>query len=311
MAAADEGLDTLAGCSGDGSTLRLVWPQWQGAGTSSVRSLAAEFPFDVARRGYAVGSAVLEAVLPSHDGPTAAVPVETGDVGLEKLDGIEAKRAVVDQLSRALEIIRKRNPTRIVTLGGECSVSVAPFSELAAHYGDDLAILWIDSHPDIGTPASEYPGYHAMAVAALTGHGDPEVLSQLPAIVAAERVALVGLHSWTDDDYPNIAKWGIHSFSPGDLRHSSEPLLAWLAATGCTRVAIHFDVDTIDSDEIVLGLGAEPGGLASAQVRRIITDAGAAADVVGFTIAEYFPRQVMHMQQILQGLPLIGDRPMR
>ena len=34
-----------------GVTLRLVWPQWQGAGTSSVRELAPEFPFDVARRG--------------------------------------------------------------------------------------------------------------------------------------------------------------------------------------------------------------------------------------------------------------------
>jgi hypothetical protein len=32
-------------------------------------------------------------------------------------------------------------------------------------------------------------------------------------------------------------------------------------------------------------------------------------DVVGFTIAEYFPRQVMHMQQILEGLLLIDDRP--
>lgn len=73
-------------------------------------------------------------------------------------------------------------------------------------------------------------------------------------------------------------------------------------------MTIHFDVDTIDSDEIVLGLGAEPGGLTSAQVRRIVTDASAAADVVGFTIAEYFPRQVMHMRQILEGLPLIGDR---
>jgi arginase len=309
MATADEGLDTLVGGSGDGSTLRLVWPQWQGAGTSSVQSLAAEFPFDVARRGYAVGSAVLEAVLPPHDGPTAAVPVETGDVGLEKVDGIEAKRVVVDQLGRALELIRRHNPARIITLGGECSVSVAPFAALAARYGDDLAILWIDSHPDIGTPASEYPGYHAMAVAALTGHGDPDVLSLLPAIVAPERVALVGLHSWTDDDYPNVAHWGIRSFSPNDLRQSSDPLRGWLAATGCTRVAIHFDVDTIDSHEIVLGLGAEPGGLTSAQVRRIVTDTRAAADVVGFTVAEYFPRQVMHMQQILAGLPLIGDPP--
>lgn len=293
--------------SGDGSTLRLVWPQWQGAGTSSVRSLAAEFPFDVARRGYAVGTAVLEAVLPPHDGPTATVPVEMGDIGLEKQDGIEAKRAVVDQLSHTLDILQRHRPARIVTLGGECSVSVAPFSELAARYGEGLAILWIDSHPDVGTPQSEYPGYHAMAVAALTGHGDPEVVSRLPAIVAPERVALVGLHSWTDDDYPNIAEWGIRSFSPNDLRQSSQPLLDWLAATGCDRVAIHFDVDTVDSNEIVLGLGAEPGGLTSAVVRRIVTDIRVAADVVGVTVAEYFPRQVMHLQQILKGLPLIGD----
>ena len=234
MAAADEILDTFAADTGHKSTLRLVWPQWQGAGTSSVRSLAAEFPLDVARRGYAVGSAVLAAVLPPHNGPTAAVPVETGDVGLKKLDGIEAKRVVVDQLGRAFEVIQRHSPARIVTLGGECSVSVAPFSELAARYGDDLAILWIDSHPDIGTPASVYSGYHAMAVAVLTGHGDPEVLSLLPAIVAPERVALVGLHSWTEDDYPNIAEWGIRSFSPADLRQSSEPLLGWLDATGCT-----------------------------------------------------------------------------
>ena len=49
-------------------------------------------------------------------------------------------------------------------------------------------------------------------------------------------------------------------------------MLCWLIDAGCTRVAIHFDVDTIDGNEIVLGLGAEPGGLTSAQVRRIVTD---------------------------------------
>jgi arginase len=42
--------------SGDGAHLRLLCPQWQGAGTSSVRDLASEFPLDVARRGYAVGN---------------------------------------------------------------------------------------------------------------------------------------------------------------------------------------------------------------------------------------------------------------
>ena len=41
--------------------LRLIWPQWQGGGTPSVKEYASEFPFDVGRRGYAVGSVVLQA----------------------------------------------------------------------------------------------------------------------------------------------------------------------------------------------------------------------------------------------------------
>ena len=286
-------------------TLRLLWPQWQGAGTSSILELAPEFPFDVARRGYAVGSAVLAAVLPANDGPTASARVAMDDEGLELRDGIEAKEVIVRQLAAALAVVRQHDPARIVTLGGECSVSVAPFAELARRYGDELAIVWIDSNPDVGTPASHYPGFHAMAVAALTGHADPDVLQLLPATVSPERVALVGLHAWTDDDISNVAEWGIRSFSPGDLRTTTQPLLDWLAATGCSRVAIHFDVDTVDSNEIVLGLGAEPNGLTSTEVRRIVNDLESSADVVGLTIAEFIPRQVMHLQQILTSFPLL------
>ena len=123
-------------------------------------------PFEVARRGYAVGSAVLEAVLPAHDGPTATVPVSLDDTGPVEHDGVAAKPAIIEQLAAALELIARHEPARIAPLGGDCAVSVAPFSALAHRYRDDLAIVWIDSHPDVGTPASEYPGFHAMAVAA-------------------------------------------------------------------------------------------------------------------------------------------------
>jgi arginase len=290
---------------GGGGALRLIYPQWQGGGTSSVRSLASEFPFDMARRGYAVGSAVLAAVLPPGGGPTAVVPIAMGDDGLAEIDGVEAKPVVLDQLASALQLIAQHDPARIVTLGGECAVSVAPFSALARRYGDDLAIVWIDSNPDVGTPASAYLGFHAMAVAALTGHADPDILALLPATVTPDRVALVGLHEWTDDDYPNIADWGIRSFGPDEVRESGQPVLDWLATTGCSRVAIHFDVDTVDSNEIVLGLGAVPNGLTSGQVRHIVADVVASADVVALTIAEFFPRQVMHLQQILHGFPLL------
>lgn len=286
-------------------TLRLVWPQWQGAGVESVRELFAEAPFEEARRSYAVGAAVLNAVLPAHSGPTVLVPVELGDLGLSKQDGIEAKAAVTAQLAEAVALISRHSPQRILTLGGDCSVSVAPFSWLAERYGDDLAVLWIDSHPDIGTPASQYSGYHAMAVAVLTGHGDPDVLRLLPATLDASRVALVGLHAWNEDDIANAERWGIRSYRPDDLHFSSQPLLDWLKAAGCARVAIHFDVDVVDSNEIVFGLGAEPDGLTSNEVRRLVADVSAAADVVGLTIAEFIPRQVIQLQQVLRNFPLI------
>jgi arginase len=178
---------------------------------------------------------------------------------------------------------------------------------LAKRYGDDLAVLWIDSHPDVGTPASHYSGYHAMAVAVLTGHGDPEVLRLLPAFVDPSRVALAGVHSWDADDVPNAARWGIQLFRPDELHRSSQPLLDWLRASGCSRVAIHFDVDVVDSNEIVFGLGAEPDGLTSNDARRLVEEVSAVADVVGLTIAEFIPRQVIRLQQVLRNFPLIGD----
>lgn len=292
----------------DDSHLRLIWPEWQGAGSASVRELATpEFPYDIARRGYTVGTKVLEAILPEHDGPTAIVPVRLDDDGLDERDGLEARAAVLGQLDAALTLITQHAPTRITTLGGDCGVSMAPFSALAAKYRDDIAILWIDSHPDMGTNSGPYAGYHAMVVSALTGHGDPEILRRLPATVPAGRVALVGMHDWTDPAHPPVAKeWGLTVIAPDDLRADSSAVLNWLRSTGASRVAIHFDVDTVDSDEVRLGLGADRGGLTGEQARRVVADVKAATDVVALSIAEYVPRQVMHLQRILEGFPLLG-----
>lgn len=40
-------------------------------------------------------------------------------------------------------------------------------------------------------------------------------------------------------------------------------------------------------------------------LRRIAADVAGAVEVVGFTIAEFIPRQVMHLRQIVDGFPLI------
>ena len=41
------------------------------------------------------------------------------------------------------------------------------------------------------------------------------------------------------------------------------------------------------------------------QTNRVIRDLGRAADVVGLTIAEYVPRQVVALTHLLEGLPLL------
>lgn len=142
---------------------------------------------------------------------------------------------------------------------------MAPFSYLINKYGEDMAILWIDSHPDMGTGETAYPGYHAMVVSALTGHGDPEILDLLPATIAADRVALVGMHDWTDPTLPAIVdEWGLTVFDPDALRSDTAPL--------------------------------------------VVADIDGVVEVVALTIAEYVPRQVMHLQQILAGFPLLGPK---
>jgi arginase len=48
--------------------------------------------------------------------------------------------------------------------------------------------------------------------------------------------------------------------------------------------------------------------LTGAQARRIVADLDAAVDVVAFTVAEFIPRQVISLQQLLTGFPLISGR---
>ena len=286
-------------------TLRLLWPQWQGAAAANVAELVPELEPASGRRAYAVGTSVLQAVLPPAAGPVAEVPVEMDADEHEVVGGVESRGTVLAQLRAALGIIDEHDPERILTLGGECSVSIAPFSALAARHGEDLAVLWIDAHPDTDTPETGYTGHHAMAVSAITGHGDPEILGALPATVPAERVLLAGLHAGEADALAHLEEWGLRSIGPDALREGAGAIVDWLRGASCTKVAIHLDVDVVDAEEIVLGLGAEPGGLRLAELGRLVAEISEAADVVGLTIAEYVPRQVIRLRDALAGFPLL------
>lgn len=54
-------------------------------------------------------------------------------------------------------------------------------------------VVWVDAHPDITLPGDDYTGYHAMALSAIMGKGDKNIVGQLPAKVSADRICLAGL----------------------------------------------------------------------------------------------------------------------
>lgn len=297
-------MSTAQNSSPNSRTLRLLWPQWQGATPDMVGTLAPELPLEAAQTGYSLGSVILDRLLPGGSAATVAVPVSKTTAGLEVTDGIFARQVLLTQLTDAVRLIRDSSPDKIVTFGGDCSVSIAPFAYLAAKYRDDLAVIWIDAHADCTLPEDGYDGYHAMALSHLTGHGDKDIVDALPATIHPSKVALAGVHVWTDWDLPTSKEWGIQSISADELNAGTASLLAWLETTGCSRVAIHLDLDVVDSDEIVLGLGMEPNGLRREALVRAFTDLSDTTEIVAVTVAEYVPRQVIAVRELLNSLPL-------
>ena len=70
-----------------------------------------------------------------------------------------------------MQRIEEEQPDRIITIGGNCIVSLAPFDFLHGKY-KNTGIIWIDAHPDVSTPKDGYPNAHAMVLGSLMGYED-------------------------------------------------------------------------------------------------------------------------------------------
>lgn len=222
-------------------------------------------------------------------------------------NGIIGYKEIFSQTVVALKLIRDANPEKIIVLGGECSVSVVPFTYLAEKYDNDIAMVWIDAHPDITLPEDKtYNGYHAMAVTAIMGKGDKGIISVLPAFIPEDRILFVGLRDWERQQIKDRQKdYGVKHLTPREVSKDSHKILDWLKSTGAKHVVIHFDMDVLDPNEIIAAVGVVPGGMKIDEVTRVINDIAKEYDVVGLTVAEPMPRIAIKLKNMLNQLPLI------
>lgn len=290
------------------NTLRLIYPQWQG-GDIAKWITEVKDP-EQASRGYYLGAHLLDFLAPSTGQKTLTVPVSTEICNRVVTDGVLDRDAIAQQTRAALDILDIEKPDRIVTLGGECSVSVVPFTWLASKYPDDVAVIWIDAHPDITLPGDVYPAYHAMAVSALMGDGDKKILGQLPAKIDPSKILFVGLRDWERDEIKvRQNEYGIKHLTPEETVSGSEKVIEWLRNTGASNVVIHFDMDVLDPNEVIAAVGVVPGGMKIAEVVRVINDVAKEKNLVGLTVAEPMPRTAIILKEMLNQLPLLKQHP--
>lgn len=285
-------------------TIRLIYPQWQGA---NIARWLPDLPPEEASRGYYLGSMLLDFLAPKTNCETFTVPVSTDISDRKEKDGILDKDIIVLQTKTVLGILKIADPEKVVTLGGECSVSVPVFSYLSAKYGNDIVVVWIDAHPDITLPGDDYNGYHAMALTAIMGKGDPSIIGMLPSTVPSNRICLAGLR---ECEYPYIEKrieeLGLSHFSPKELAHDSSAVIKWLHKSNAQKVMIHFDMDVMNPSDIIAAVADGPeGGLNLKDVVRLINDISKEKDLVALTIAEPMPRLAIRLKHMLSELPLL------
>ena len=288
-------------------TIRMIYPQWQG-GSISAWIPEVKNPDD-ASRGYYLGAQLLDFLAPKNpQQKTITVPVsqEVGD--RTPVEGVIDRDVIAKQTKTAVAMLDVEQPERIITLGGECSVSVVSFTWLAKKYEGDVAVLWIDAHPDISLPGDVYPAYHAMAVTAMLGKGNKKILSELPAQIPANRILLVGLRDWERQQIVDRQKeLGLKHVGVEDVQQSSEKIISWIKATGAKHVLIHFDMDVLDPAEIIPAVGVVKNGLKMAEVVRIINDVTTAYGVDALTVAEPMPRIAINIKNMLGGIKLFGE----
>lgn len=283
------------------TTLRLNMPQWQGGDEPA----------------YRFGSELLRWLAPPHDGPqeTVAVPASDGSTALVD-QGIKWRDALLSQARSARAAIERYQPDRIVTLGGDCLVDLAPIAWLSRKYGDKLGVLWVDAHPDVMS-AAEFSHAHAHVLAMLLGRGDEDFAAEVPEKLDARRVMIAGMKGWSPTEDPILKELGLRHIPPADIAERSQPVLDWIEAEGITHLAVHFDLDVLDPAHFSPLLfnrpglpedafdGVEQGRMRLEQMVRLLKDAGAAADMVGLAITEHLPWDMLRLKNSLAELPIM------
>jgi arginase len=180
-----------------------------------------------------------------------------------------------------------------IVLGGDHSIALGTLGGLASVHGPG-AVLWLDAHGDLNTPATSPSGnVHGMPLGAVLGRSEAFASEAwpLPAVDWA-RVVLLGVRALDDGERAYVREQGIavHTMSELD-RRGIEPVVreALDRIFGAPFVHVSLDMDVVDPD-VAPGVGTPVRGGLSYREAHLAMELVAESGLLGsFEIVEVNP----------------------
>lgn len=254
-------------------TLNLFFPQWQGS----------------ARFELYEGAKLLFGSLHNRVSFTQISTSLTYSLVADK--NILGYSQVFSQLLDACRVIQNHNPQRILTIGGDCGVELAPVSFLNKIYAQALTVIWLDAHGDLNTPSSSPSAhFHGMPLRVLLGEGDADIVNCTFSTLRPEQVFLVGSREFDSPERKFIQQKELSVFSAKAINDGDfDRLLSMLVKTGSDTLYIHLDLDVIEPEEFPHVACPTPGGIHIDRLRDLLASLRNNFDIVGCSVLEFLP----------------------
>lgn len=263
-------------------TIRLLYPDFVSGGLET----------------YFFGANLLQYILPQNENQEVYKVNIEAPSGKKYVitDGIYGKEEVVKGIKEAMKILEDVNPDKVITIGGNCVVSQAPFDYLHGKY-ENLGIIWIDTHPDVSTVNDGYPNAHAFVLGSLLGEEETKITKLMKnKKFTSDQVLYVGLQEIHKYQEKFLKEKNINYKIQTDEFLTNEEIKDFIKKFD--HILVHLDIDVLDenlfhstyfANKELVGDGSGSGKMTMEKLSEILSVIDKNANVVGFTIAEYLP----------------------
>lgn len=207
-----------------------------------------------------------------------------------------------------------------VAIGGDHSCAVGTWSGVAdaLRASGPIGLVWIDAHMDMHVPETTPSGaIHGMPVAALLGHGAPQLtaIAETGPAFLARHICLVGARSFEPEETAFAERFGIRVIAMEEVRRigigTALAEAHAIATNGTAGFGVSLDLDAFDPADAP-GVGSPaPRGIAAADFMTPWRKLYADPKCLGLELVEYNPAhdKSARTARLMENLILARSRP--